>query len=175
MRAFLADGSPDAYEKAVDRLLASPRYAGAADDALARRRALCGHQRFPRRQSDLRRGRIAITSCARSPATKPFDEFTREQIAGDLLPNATLDQRVASAYNRLNRTSSEGGLQPKEYSREIRRRSRAHAERGLARQHDGLRRVSRSQVRSVPDQRDFYAMKAFFADIQETGLVPIAS
>jgi len=46
---------------------------------------------------------------------RPFDEFTREQIAGDLLPNATIEQRVASAYNRLNRTSAEGGLQPKEY------------------------------------------------------------
>src|SRR5450759_4974812 len=46
---------------------------------------------------------------------KPFDEFTREQLAGDLMPNATVDQRVASAYNRLNRTSAEGGLQPKEY------------------------------------------------------------
>ena len=46
---------------------------------------------------------------------KPFDEFTREQLAGDLMPNATVEQRVASAYNRLNRTSAEGGLQPKEY------------------------------------------------------------
>jgi hypothetical protein len=46
---------------------------------------------------------------------RPFDEFTREQIAGDLLPDATVQQRVASAYNRLNRTSAEGGLQPKEY------------------------------------------------------------
>ena len=46
---------------------------------------------------------------------KPFDVFTREQLAGDLLPNATDEQKVASAYNRLNRTSAEGGLQPKEY------------------------------------------------------------
>src|SRR5262249_60650378 len=46
---------------------------------------------------------------------KPFDVFTREQLAGDLLPHATLEQEIASAYNRLNRTSAEGGLQPKEY------------------------------------------------------------
>ncbi len=46
---------------------------------------------------------------------KPFDAFTREQLAGDLIPNATREQRIASAYNRLNRTSAEGGLQPKEY------------------------------------------------------------
>src|SRR5258708_19682316 len=46
---------------------------------------------------------------------KPFDAFTREQLAGDLIPGAALEQRVASAYNRLTRTSAEGGLQPKEY------------------------------------------------------------
>ena len=46
---------------------------------------------------------------------KPFDQFTREQIAGDLIPNATREQKVASAFNRLNRASAEGGIQPKEY------------------------------------------------------------
>ena len=45
----------------------------------------------------------------------PFDEFTREQLAGDLIPNATTDQKVASAYNRILRTSQEGGIQDKEY------------------------------------------------------------
>ena len=102
---------------------------------------------------------------------RPFDEFTREQIAGDLLPNATVEQRVASAYNRLNRTSAEGGLQPKEYL----------AKYGA----DRVRTVSAVWMGSTlgcaecHDHRfdpflskDFYAMKAFFADIQETGLVP---
>ena len=46
---------------------------------------------------------------------KPFDQFTREQLAGDLFPMPPLDQNVASAYNRMNRTSAEGGLQPNEY------------------------------------------------------------
>src|SRR5208282_6174580 len=45
----------------------------------------------------------------------PFDQFTREQLAGDLLPNATLEQKVASAYNRLNMVTREGGAQAKEY------------------------------------------------------------
>src|SRR3977135_3950746 len=102
---------------------------------------------------------------------KPFDEFTREQIAGDLLPNPTLEQRVASAYNRLNRTSSEGGLQPKEYL----------AKYGA----DRVRTLSAVWLGSTMGcaechdhkfdpflTKDFYAMKAFFADIQETGLVP---
>ena len=102
---------------------------------------------------------------------RPFDEFTREQIAGDLLPNATVQQRVASAYNRLNRTSAEGGLQPKEYL----------AKYGA----DRVRTLSAVWMGSTLGcaechdhkfdpflSKDFYAMKAFFADIQETGLVP---
>ena len=45
----------------------------------------------------------------------PFNQFTRDQIAGDLIPNASPDQFAASAYNRLNRMSTEGGIQDKEY------------------------------------------------------------
>ena len=108
------DTSPDAYEKLVDRLLASPRYAEQQTmhwlDAV-RYADTCGFHgdnafpAWPYRDYVLHAFRD----------NKPFDEFTREQLAGDLMPNATVEQRVASAYNRLNRTSAEGGLQPKEY------------------------------------------------------------
>ena len=170
MRAFLADGSPNAYEKAVDRLLASPRYAEQRTmhwlDAVRYADTSGFHgdnpiPAWPYRDYVLR----AFAD------NKPFDAFTREQIAGDLLPNATLEQRVASAYNRLNRTSSEGGLQPKEYL----------AKYGA----DRVRTLSAVWLGSTIGcaechdhkfdpflTKDFYAMKAFFADIQETGLVP---
>jgi hypothetical protein len=170
MRALLADSSPNAYEKAVDRLLASPRYAEQRTmhwlDAVRYADTSGFHgdnpiPAWPYRDYVLR----AFAD------NKPFDEFTREQIAGDLLPNATLDQRVASAYNRLNRTSSEGGLQPKEYL----------AKYGA----DRVRTLSAVWLGSTMGcaechdhkfdpflTKDFYAMKAFFADIQETGLVP---
>jgi Protein of unknown function (DUF1553)/Protein of unknown function (DUF1549)/Planctomycete cytochrome C len=170
MRAFLADGSTDAYEKAVDRLLASPRYAEQRTmhwlDAVRYADTSGFHgdnpiPAWPYRDYVLR----AFAD------NKPFDAFTREQIAGDLLPNATLEQRVASAYNRLNRTSSEGGLQPKEYL----------AKYGA----DRVRTLSAVWLGSTTGcaechdhkfdpflTKDFYAMKAFFADIQETGLVP---
>src|ERR1700730_8983102 len=101
----------------------------------------------------------------------PFDQFTREQLAGDLLPDATVEQKVASAYNRLNRTSAEGGLQPKEYL----------AKYGA----DRVRTLSAVWLGSTMGcaechdhkfdpflTKDFYAMKAFFADVKETGLVP---
>ena len=101
----------------------------------------------------------------------PFDQFTREQIAGDLIPNATVDQKIASAYNRMNRTSAEGGLQPKEYlAKYAADRARTASvvwlgsTLGCAECHDHKFDPFTS--------RDFYSMEAFFADIKETGLVP---
>ncbi len=114
MDAFLGDNSPSAYESAVDRLLASPRYAEMQTmrwlDAVRYADSAGFHgdnlwPAWPYRDYVLRAFRDNM----------PFDRFTREQLAGDLLPNATTDQKIASAYNRLNRVSAEGGLQPKEY------------------------------------------------------------
>jgi len=114
VNAFLSDSSPDAYDKVVGRLLASPRYAEKQAvhwlDAV-RYADTCGFHgdnpvpAWPYRDYVLRSFRD----------NKPFDQFTREQIAGDLLPGASVEQRIASAYNRLNRTSAEGGIQEKEY------------------------------------------------------------
>ena len=147
--AFLNDKSADAYEKVVDRLLASPRYAEQQAmrwlDAV-RYADTCGFHgdnplpAWPYRDYVLKSFR----------ENKPFDAFTREQLAGDLIPDATVEQKVASAYNRLNRTSAEGGLQPKEYLAKYARRPRAHGRDGLDGQHARLRRVPRPQVRPVP-------------------------
>jgi hypothetical protein len=168
--AFLTDKSPAAYEKVVDRLLDSRRYAEQQAmhwlDAV-RYADTCGFHgdngfpAWPFRDYVLHAFRD----------NKPFDEFTREQLAGDLIPNATTEQRVASAYNRLNRTSAEGGIQPKEYL------AKYGADRvrttvavwmgstlGCAECHD--------HKFDPFTARDFYSMKAFFADIKETGLVP---
>src|SRR6185436_3695306 len=49
---------------------------------------------------------------------KPFDQFTREQLAGDLLPNSTLEQKIASGFNRNHRITLEGGVIPEEYRTE---------------------------------------------------------
>ena len=98
MRAFLTDDMAGAYGRVVDRLLGSPRYAEQRAmhwlDAV-RYADTCGFHgdnpipAWPYRDYVLE----AFLH------NKPFDQFTREQIAGDLLPNATLEQRVASAYN----------------------------------------------------------------------------
>ena len=104
-------------------------------------------------------------------ANKPFDQFTIEQIAGDLLPDATLEQKVASGYNRIHMMTGEGGAQDKEY------RAKYAADRvrttwfGLARQHARLRRMSRPQIDPFTT-KDFYSFEAFFADLKEKGFYP---
>ena len=165
--AYLKDRN---YEKAVDRLMASDRYAERQAvpwlDAV-RYADTCGFHSdnafpaWPYRDYILKSIK----------ANKPFDQFTREQLAGDLLPNATVDSRVGSAFNRMARTSAEGGLQPAEYLAKYgadRVRTVAGiwmgATLGCAECHD--------HKFDPLLQKDFYAMKAFFADVKETGLVP---
>ena len=167
--AFVNDKSLNAYEKLVDRLLSSDRYAEKQAmhwlDAVryADTAGFHGDNAFPAwpyRDYVLRAFH----------ENKPFDEFTREQLAGDLLPNATTETRIASAYNRINRVSAEGGVQPKEYlakygADRVRTTSIVWlgATMGCAECHDHKFDPFLS--------KDFYSMKAFFADIKETGLV----
>jgi hypothetical protein len=167
--AFVADKSNDAYERAVDRLLQKPGYAETQArywlDAVRYADSAGFHgdnlwPAWPYRDYVLRAFRDNM----------PFDRFTREQLAGDLMPNATVDQKVASAYNRLNRVSAEGGLQPKEYlakygADRVRTLSTVWmgATLGCAECHD--------HKFDPFSSKDFYSMKAFFADIKESGLV----
>lgn len=105
---FLGDDSDDAYEKAVDRLLDSPHYgehmAGYWLDS-ARFADTNGYQNdFARKMWPWRDWVINAFN-----ANMPFDQFTVEQIAGDMLPDATLQQKIASGFNRNNRSVTEGG------------------------------------------------------------------
>ncbi len=111
---FLNDKSPKAYEKVVDRLLASPRYgermAARWLDA-ARYADTNGYQIDGVRSAWPWRDWVIEAF----NQNKPFDQFIVEQLAGDLLPNATLDQRIATAFNRNHRINAEGGIVPEEY------------------------------------------------------------
>lgn len=96
----------------------------------------------------------------------PFDQFTHEQLAGDLLPNPDLDQKIASGYNRLLQTSHEGGVQPKEYlaiyaADRVRNLSAVWmgATVGCAQCHD--------HKYDPYSTRDFYSLVSFFADLDE--------
>src|SRR5262249_748552 len=96
--AFLADASPDAYEKVVDRLLASPRY---GERMAARWLDAARYADTNGYQSDGERSMWRWRDWVIDAFNKnmPFDQFTIEQLAGDLLPNPTLEQKIATGFN----------------------------------------------------------------------------
>jgi hypothetical protein len=97
---------------------------------------------------------------------KPFDQFTVEQLAGDLLPNATGKQRIASGFNRLLQTTEEGGAQPKEYTAKYAAdRVRNTAAIFLASTMGCCE--CHSHKFDPFTQKDFYRFAAFFADVSE--------
>jgi hypothetical protein len=111
--AFLEDRSPDAYEKVVDRLLASPRY--------GERMALpwLDAARYADSNGFQQDGdtfqwvwRDWVVNALNE--NMPFDRFTTQQLAGDLLPNPTLEQRIATGFNRNHLVNGEGGAIPEE-------------------------------------------------------------
>jgi len=166
--AFVKDTSDVAYDTLVKRLLDSKRYG----------------ERMAVYWLDLVRyadtvGYHGDQNISQSPyrdyvinafnANMPYDQFVREQLAGDLLPNATLNQLVASGYNRLNQTTEEGGSQAKEYlaiyfADRVRNVSQVFmgATLGCAQCHD--------HKYDPYTSRDFYSFGAFFADIEERGV-----
>ena len=112
--AFLNDKSDRAYEKVVDRLLASPRYGERmAFDWLdaARYADTNGYQYDGGR--DMWRWRDSVIAAYNR--NEHFNQFALEQLAGDMLPNATLDQKIASGFNRNHRINTEDGIIPEEY------------------------------------------------------------
>ena len=163
--AFVNDRRPDAWARLVDRLLASDAYG----------------ERMASYWLDLVRyadtvGYHGDQEHAIAPyrdwvidafnADMPFDAFTRDQLAGDLVPGATLDQFIASGYNRVLQTSHEGGVQKKEYlaiyaADRMRNLSAVWmgATLGCAQCHD--------HKYDPYTMEDFYSMVAFFADLDE--------
>ncbi|MDZ4365606.1 MAG: DUF1549 domain-containing protein, partial [Afipia sp.] len=165
--AFLADATPQAYERVVDRLLASPRHgermASRWLDA-ARYADTNGYQSDGDRHMWRWRDWV-IDAFNRN---LPFDQFTIEQLAGDLLPNATTAQHIATGFNRNHRGNAEGGIVPEEYAAEYvvdRVDTTATVWLGLtmgcARCHD--------HKYDPLTQREFYSVFAFFNNVPENG------
>ena len=167
LNAFLADRSPDAYEKAVDRLLASARYGErmAVDWLDAARYAdTHGYQTDPAKEIWPWRDWV-IQAFNRN---MPYDQFTIEQLAGDLLPNATLDQKIATGFQRNHRINAETGSIAEEFQAEdlVDRASTVGTvwmglTVGCARCHD--------HKYDPITARDFYSMTAFFNNVDEVG------
>lgn len=114
VQAFVADKSPDAYERAVDRLLASPQYGDRWASMwldLARYADTQGYEKDNRRT--IWRYRDWVIDAFNG--NLPFDQFTIEQLAGDLLPDATPEQILATAFHRNTMTNTEGGTDNEEF------------------------------------------------------------
>ncbi len=165
--AFLADTSRDAYEKLVDRLLASPHYGEQMAvtwlDA-ARYADSHGYQSDPERFMHHWRDWVIDAY----NANMPFDQFTVEQLAGDLLPNATESQKIASGFNRNHRMNSEGGIIDEEWRVEgvmDRVETTSATFLGLtmacARCHD--------HKYDPITQKEFYSFYAYFNSVNERG------
>jgi mono/diheme cytochrome c family protein len=112
--AFLADGSAEAYEKLVDRLLESPRYGEhMARYWLDAARYADSHGYHIDSERSMWKYRDWVVDAFNK--NLPFDQFTTEQLAGDMLPEPTIDQKIASGYIRSNMSTGEGGAIVEEY------------------------------------------------------------
>ncbi len=168
VEAFVRDGRPDAYERLVDSFLDSPHYGERMAvhwlDLVRYADTTGYHGDVPVNVYPFRDYVVRSFN-----GNTPFDVMTREHLAGDLLPDPTPSQLVASGYNRLSRMTNEGGSQAKEY---------------LAKYaSDRVRNISTVWLGSTLGcaechdhkfdpflARDFYSMAAFFADIEEKGV-----
>ncbi len=165
---FLADRSPGAYEKLVDRLLASPRYGERmAQDWLDAARFADSNGYQVDRDRELGPWREWVIKAFNR--NQPFDQFTIEQLAGDLLPNPTLDQRIATGFNRNHMINEEGGIIPEEFLTEYcadRVETTSTVWLGLtlgcARCHD--------HKYDPLTQKDYYSLFAFFHNVSEKGV-----
>ncbi|MCE9631560.1 MAG: PSD1 and planctomycete cytochrome C domain-containing protein [Planctomycetia bacterium] len=163
--AFVNDPSPDAYARLVERLLASPHYGERMAigwlDVVRFADTVGYHSDNPRNVWPYRDYVIKSFN-----DNKPFDRFTIEQIAGDLLPEANQDTRIASCFNRLLLTTEEGGAQPKDYeARMLTDRVRAVGAVWLG-QTTGCAGCHDHKFDPIT-MRDFYSLAAFFADVEE--------
>jgi hypothetical protein len=168
VHAFLADTKPLAYERLVDRLLASPHYGERmAVQWLDCARYADTHGFHIDSGRDMWRWRDWVIDAYNG--NLPYDQFVIRQLAGDLLPNATLDERIASGFNRNHPINFEGGAIPQEYQTAYivdRIDTTATTFMGLT-----MRCAQCHSHKYDPiTQREYYRFYAFFNNIQESGL-----
>jgi hypothetical protein len=168
VEAFLKDQSPDAYEKVVKRLLGTIQYGErmALDWLDAARYADTNGYHIDNGR-DMTRWREYVIEAFHK--NKPYDQFTVEQLAGDLLPGATVEQKIASGFNRNHMINFEGGAIPEEYQTAYiidRVNTTATVWMGLT--------VACAQCHDHKydpiSQKEFYRLYAFFNNIPERGL-----
>jgi hypothetical protein len=167
--AFLQDNNPDAYERVVDRLLTSDAY---AENMTASWLDIARYADSHGYQDDLERVMFPWRDWVIHAFKKnmPYDEFVTWQLAGDLLPNATKEQIIATGFNRNHKITQEGGVIPEEYRVEYvsdRTQTFATAFLGLtyecAKCHD--------HKYDAIAQKDYFSLFSFFNNVPEKGLI----
>jgi mono/diheme cytochrome c family protein len=168
VRAFVEDKSATAYENTVDKLLVSPHYGERMAiwwlDLVRYADSIGYHSDNPMNVYPYRDYVIKSFN-----ENKPFDKFTIEQLAGDLLPKPSTEQMVATAYNRLLQTTEEGGAQAREYEAKY----SADRVRNFGQVWLGgtiMCAECHNHKFDPYTQADFYSVAAFFADIQEAAV-----
>lgn len=168
VEAFVADKSPNAYEKLVDKFLASPQWGE------HRGRYWLDAARYADTHGihfDNYREMWSYRDWVIEAFNKnmPFDQFTIEQLAGDLLPNPTLDQRVATGFNRCNITTNEGGAIDEEY-KVLYTRDRTETASAVWLGSTLNCAVCHDHKFDPFSQKDFYSMSAFFNNTTQNAM-----
>ena len=165
---FIQDNSPRAWERVIDKFLKSPAYGeklGSHWFDLVRYSNSVGFHG----DQELRSAPYRDYVINAFNTNMPFDQFTREQLAGDLLKNPSQEQLIATAYNRLNKVTKEGGAQAGEYLAKY-----------AADRVSNLSAVWLGSTLECAEchnhkydpfsTEDFYTMAAFFADVKQKGV-----
>lgn len=167
---FIEDNSPDAYEKAVDRLLASEAYGERmATEWLDVARYADTHGYQDDGPNEMWPWRDWVINAFNQ--NMPFDQFTTWQLAGDLLEDATREQKIATGFNRIHMQSQEGGIVEEEYRVEYvaeRVYGTATAFMGLTMQ---CARCHDHKFDPV-SEKEYYQFSAFFDNVNDRGQIP---
>ena len=166
--AFLADESPDAYERVVDRLLKSPRYGEQMTRAwLDVARYGDTHGLHLDNVRSIWKYRDWLIDAFNE--NEPFDQMTIDQLAGDMVPDPTLDQRVATGFNRCNISTSEGGA----IEEEVHIRNTVDRVETFSSVYLGLTMgcaVCHDHKFDPISQKEFYGMSAFFNSLESKAM-----
>ena len=169
LNAFLADDSPNAYEKQVDRLLASPHYGERrATDWLDLARFADSHGYTVDRLRDMSPYRDWVIKAFNE--NMPYDSFIHQQLAGDLMPSPSRSMLIATAFNRNHPQNMEGGIVEEEFQAEyVMDRTNTLGDAfmalsiGCARCHD--------HKYDPISQKNYYELFAFFNNVREAGQI----
>ncbi|WP_139958254.1 DUF1553 domain-containing protein [Flavicella sediminum] len=168
--AFVNDNSDNAFEKQLDRLLASPHYGEQRTlDWMDVARYADTHGYSNDRYRDTSPWRDWVIKAFNE--NMPYDQFLTWQLAGDLLPNATREQKLATTYNRLHPQNIEGGIIDEEFRVEYVADRTATVSQGMLGLSYACAKCHDHKYDPI-SQKDYYELFAFFNNVDETGLIP---